>query len=349
MANFTLNPQLNVAQLVPYKIAPDSYIRFNANDHCELVKGMKKYLEQIKETDIRMFNMDEFEQLCDQLSYKYKCLMDLSNGNPYVHLHKPKTVPILSSIDKNDLIKYNLFGDVGKQFEKDALDVLIRNWENSIFREYCQMFYENGTKGSMWLYTKYEPIPENVIQISNEWDKINNQRYNLSLLFVTGPEKLYNYDISDNSLLFCALISEINDIISKINFNISMVKNHAERTASFNKMQKELDSYPDIKSYLEAHEYNLECIYVDKINGTYLNAVIDILNGIDGGKEWLLNDYTNVYDNHEILDKISAHPSSSCHSGTSFAWTLNNVKSYFKKGSESFARDCLTYQKFNIH
>jgi hypothetical protein len=358
MSNLLQNIKLGSTQLAQYELAPNSIINLNIEAHYELVQEVKKYIYSITEdnsANLTDANAIEFFKLCNRLSINYMLLMDLNDGNRSFMLHKPKSTPIvLSNIDKSRLIKCHIFGDINIKFEDAALDILIRNWENSSYQEHCEIFYSNKTNESIWLYTKDESIPTEFVQISNEWNELNKIHecsYNLSLLFVTGPKALYDYDISNNSLLKCAHVTKINNIISKINYDIIIMRNSIRQIASHEKMQMELDSCMDVKSYLAMHDYDLRCVYTDDYSGQYINEMITIINNIEKGKDWLLNQYESLYANNDdpILKQILNTPEFAIHSGTSGVWVINTTKSYFEKGPEKFAYDCLQYQKFRVH
>lgn len=342
MTDIVQNNKFDLAQIEQYKIAPGA-VKLNIERHYNLVQEIRKYKSQFESVS---FDVDAFEALCDRLNAHYKLLMNIHDGNTWIRLNKPTTVPVLSGMNKSELVKYKLFGNVRKEFENKALDILIQNWDNDLFQQYCERFYKDGINGCVWLYTNDNSLPEEFVQILKDVGKFG---YNLSLLFVTAPETLYNYDSTDNSLLSYSLLTEINNIIGKINYDITILRIDIQKTVTCEKMQRELDLYPNVKSYLVAHNYDLSCVYADDYSGKYINDMVKIINNIDEGKDWLLNKYTSPYSTDPIMTRIIALPEFEIHSGTSARWTMDNTKEYFKKGVERFAYDCLKYQKFNVH
>lgn len=349
----TISKMINTVEL--YEISPNSSISIEvehktngSNPPMLSLQSIGLTENQVKECNVvegkEIINFENFRTMCDILNSKISNIIDV-NGSNKITLNIP--TEDMNKEDLRKLLNYKLFGSHVNN--TDAMKLLVKNWNNPKYQEFCREIYENKEYCS-WIYaiSTEDGIPTELYDITQEWKTMCDVNINYSPLFVIVPKLLYEYSIKDNSLLLYTKLKEINEIISEINFQIGQINDKYKKISFRKNLQIKLDKKGgNVKLFME--ENKIEDMYEDH-SGKMLTAMIQAINEIEGAEEWLLNEYINIYSPSEMLTTISNHPKvEECgHSGFSFGWTIQNTKRYFAQGADLFVYNYLKGDNYNV-
>ena len=341
----------NLPNIKHYSVSPGIDINLDTLTHEDLISQVEKYnLFSIEHYGKEFVDLSEFKLKCNNLKQKYDNIIGM-NGSNTVKLTIPESPASLQNTEASKLEEYELFEFNDAKMNHGATLLLMECWENEDFRKYSDAFCDRENKrmdSPSWIYTYAYNIPDSLSRIALAWKTITNDRYNLSPLFITAPYNLTNYSIIDNSLLYRALISKINNNIGSLNYLINIIRSKVCDIVKRETIQANLNKHKSIGEYLKANNYDMDYIYEDESSGKDLTNIITAIKAIPGAQKWIVEKYKSIYTSDEMLDKIQVHPSfvKSNHSGCSAMWAFRAAKQYFKLGPEQYAHDYLLSNDF---
>lgn len=315
---------------------------YNWNVSEKLQKLNNKFMQTTGEEYI---DYHLFDKKINDYNRKINNLIQHNKGSPEFVLTKPKGQLVITN--SSDLYGINFVPfNMSDEINQKVADLIKNIWPVQQYQDYCEFLRTNETTPD-WIYISNPNIPQHLIPICNQWKSIVGDNLNFNPLFKTIPDYLTNFSLDDKSLYFYSKILEIDNYANCINYLIENAETRCNQEIKKLEMKESLDKCNgNVIDYLTKNNYDMSYVFCDDSSGRMLNNMIKAINEIDGAKEWLLNTYVNIYEsNDKIMEKIQSHPDviDDGHSGTSAAWALQNVKSYYISGPEKYCQGVLQY------